>query len=731
MSTLREDGPSTRLSLISSLVIAALAAQAAAAQEQELETIIVTASRRVEPLQTTASSVTAISGNFLVEHGARDIREVMSAVPGLAIVSGVDTKYILRGISTDVWEELRPATAEYLDETPITNPGAWTGALDTLPYLIDMDRVEVLRGPQGTLFGSSSMGGTVRYMTRRPSLDHAESWVEFGTSATAEGSPGWLGQGMFNAPLREGVVALRGVGFYELQGGYIDNLTTGVDDVNETHLYGGRLALEWRPDDRLTAITRLNYQDQTNDGHGWHDLGDPPYSQSRQGDETSTAQRFVASLDIDYLMPTMALHSTTSWTSYDATMRTDLTDYMLLVEGLDNPLTAVSVQDTEEFTQELRLESRETGRFDWLAGLYFQHRDSSYAQDFPAPGFDAQTGGAAAEFGYPDNLYVLEIAQPVDEFAGYGEAGWHPSEKWRLAAGARWFRFDREEHEVADGYWNGGPTDRRGEATESDVSPRLSASYTPSDDRTYYAVISNGYRPGGPNLGQWNAGDCDADLAELGYDSAPTDFTSDELWNYEIGARRMFQDGRLSVAGAVYRIDWSDIQTLVFLDCGWGFVQNNGEARNDGVEFELSYLATPDIDLRLAAGYVDARLESPIAGRGGQPGDPIPGVPDVTGSLSAAWRFFTGSSFSATIRGLWNYVGERYTASDETTRLRMDAYDVLNLRLQIDSDRWGVALMADNVFDDDGVVYVENNAVNAYEVLLRPRTLRLTVRYGF
>lgn len=731
MSTLRKEGQSTRLSLAPVLVITAITAQTAAAQDQELETIVVTASRRLEQLQTSASSVSAISGDFLTEHGARDIREVMAAVPGLAIVSGIDTKYIVRGVSTDVWEELRPATAEYLDETPITNPGAWTGALDTLPYLIDMDRVEVLRGPQGTLFGSSSMGGTVRYMTRRPSLDQAEGWVEAGVSATTHGSPGWSGQGMFNAPLQAGVLALRGVGFYELQGGYIDNLSTGVDDVNEYRLYGGRLALEWRPNDRFTAIARLNYQDQTNDGHGWHDLDDPPYSQSRQGDETSTAERLVANVDIDYVMTAVALHSTTSWTSYDATMRTDLTDYMLLVEGLVNPLTAANQQDTEEFTQELRLESRDTERYDWLAGLYFQNRDSSYAQDFPAPGFDAQTGGAAAAFGYPDNLYVLEIAQPVDEYAAYGEAGWRPSATWRVAAGARWFRFEREEHEVADGYWNGGPTDRRGEATESDVSPRLSASYTPSDDRTYYAVISNGYRPGGPNLAEWSAGNCDADLAEIGYDSAPSDFKSDELWNYEIGARRMYQDGRLSVAGAVYRIDWSDIQTLVFLDCGWGFVQNAGEARNDGVELELSYQPASDVDLRLAGGYVDARLEGPIAGRGGKSGDPIPGVPDVTGSLSAAWRFYEGGAFSATIRGLWSYVGERYTASDESVRLRMDAYDVLNLRLQIDGNRWSAAFMADNVFDDDGIVHLEDNAVNAYEVPVRPRTLRLTVRYDF
>lgn len=731
MSTLRECGLSTRLSLIPVLVVTALTAQTTAAQEQELETIVVTASRRIEPLQTAASSVSVVSGKFIDDLGARDIREVMATVPGLALVSGSDTKYILRGVSTDVWEELRPATAEYLDETPITNPGATLSALDTLPYLIDMERVEVLRGPQGTLFGSSSMGGTVRYMTRRPSLDHAESWVELGTSATTHGSPGWSGKGMFNAPLQEGVLALRGVGFYELQGGYIDNLSTGVDDINDQVLQGGRLALEWRPNDQLTAITRLNYQSQTNDGYGMHDLDDPSNSQTHTTDETTTAERTLASLDVDYVMPAVALHSTTSWTTYDATNRYDLTDYMLLTEGLDNPLTAVNGQDTEEFTQEFRLESRDTKHVDWLAGLYFQHRDNTYTQSFPAPGFDAQTGGAAAAFGYPDNLYVLDLAQPVEELAGYGEVGWRPNEKWRVAAGARWFRYDREEHEQADGYWNGGPTDRRGEATESDVSPRLSASYTPSDDSTYYAVISNGYRPGGPNLAQWSAGNCAADLAELGYDSAPMDFKSDELWNYEIGARRMYQDGRLSVAGAVYRIDWSDIQSYVFLDCGWGFVQNAGEARNDGVELELSYLPTPDIDLRVTGGYVDARLESPIAGRGGESGDPIPGVPDLTGSLSAGWRFFNGSSFSATIRGLWSYVGERYTASDASTRLRMDAYDILNLRLQIDGEHWSAALMADNVFDDDGIVYVEESVIGAYDIPVRPRTFRFTVQYEF
>ena len=725
-----EFGCTTHWPWIAGIAILALVPCIGTAQEPELETIIVTASRRAEPLLTESSSVSAVSGRFIDDFGVHDIREVMTSVPGLGVVSNWDTKYTLRGVSTDTWEEARPATAEYVDETPITNPGSFFWVLDSPPYLIDMDRVEVLRGPQGTLFGASSMGGTIRYLTRRPAMDVVETRVEIGSSGTSHGEMGYSASGMFNAPVQEGVLALRGVAFYDQLGGYIDNLATGEDDVNDTELSGGRLALDWRPNDEFTAIARVNYQRVANGGKDGHDLDGPAHSQSRVMDESSDAERLITSLDIDYELSSVALHSTTSWASYEATSRGDLTDYMFVTSGLVNPLSVVNGQDTQDFIQEIRVESRNTERFDWLAGVYYQHRDNTYSQDFPAPGFDAQTGNAAADFGYPDNLYVLDIEQPVDEIAGYGEFGWHPADRWRLSVGARWFQFDRTEHEQADGYWNGGPTDRKSDASESGVSPRYSIAYTPSDDSTYYAVISNGFRPGGPNLPPWSAGDCEADLAAIGYDSVPLEFSSDELWNYEIGARKAFLDGRLNLAGAIYRIDWDDIQSQVFIDCGWSFMENTGKARNDGVELELSYQPTPDLDLRFAGGYVDAKLESTLPGTSASSGDQLPGVPDLTGNLSASWRFYTGGMYSASVRGMWSYVGDRYTRFDDS-RQRMDAYDVLDLRMQIDGDRWGAAFMLNNVLDDDGVVYVEDSVLGNYEVTIKPRTWRFTLQYAF
>jgi iron complex outermembrane recepter protein len=715
---------------VTGLVLAALATPYSRAQEPELETIVVTASRRAEPLLTESSSVSAVSGRFIDDFGVNDIREVMTSVPGLGVVSNWDTKYTLRGVSTDTWEEARPATAEYVDETPITNPGSFFWVLDSPPYLIDMDRIEVLRGPQGTLFGSSSMGGTIRYLTRRPAMDAVEARAEVGSSGTNHGDNGYSASGMFNAPLREGVLALRGVAFYDQLGGYIDNLATGEDDVNDTELSGGRLALEWHPSDELTAIARVNYQRVANGGKDGHDLDGPANTQYRVMDESSEGERFITSLDIGYVLASVALHSTTSWASYEATSRGDLTDYMYETSGLVNPLSVVNGQDTQDFMQEIRMESRNTERLDWLAGVYFQHRENTYSQDFPAPGFDAQTDNAAADFGYPDNLYVLDIDQPVDEIAGYGEIGWRPADRWRLSMGARWFQFDRTEHEKADGYWNGGPTDRKSDASETDVSPRYSIAYTPTDDSTVYAVISNGYRPGGPNLPPWSAGDCEADLAAIGYDSVPLEFSSDELWNYEIGARKAFLNGRLNLAGVIYRIDWDDIQSQVFVDCGWSFMENSGQARNEGVELELSYLPTPDLELRFAGGYVDAKLETALPGTSAASGDQLPGVPDLTSNLSASWRVYTSGTYSASVRGMWSYVGDRYTRFDDS-RQRMDAYDVLDLRLQVEGNRWGAAISCNNVLDDDGVVYIEESVLGHYEVTIRPRTWQLALRYDF
>jgi outer membrane receptor protein involved in Fe transport len=735
MQGTRAHGPSLRQPLmIPALCLAALAAPCADEREPsaegELETIVVTASRRPEPLLTEASSVSAVSGRFLEDFGARDIRGVMTTVPGLAVVTATDTKYTLRGVSTDVWEEARPATAEYVDETPITNPGSFFWVRDTPLYLVDMDRIEVLRGPQGTLFGSSSMGGTVRYLTRRPSMDTLETRLEGGYSYTTHGESGYSANGTFNVPLQDGVLAMRGVAYYELLGGYVDNITTGEDDIDESEVSGGRVALEWRPNEQFSAIARLLHQRLEIDGYDQHDLDGPAYTQSREMDESSWGERSVASVDIDYVMEAVALHSTTSWARYEAENRTDLVDYLYATTGMVNPLTVISGQDTDDFMQEIRIESRNTGRFDWLAGVYFQHRENTYSQDFPAPGFDAQTGGAAAAFGYPDNLYVLDLDQPVDELAAYGELGWRPTESWRLSIGARWFEFERTEHEQADGYWNGGPTDRKNDASESDVSPRYAIAYTPTGDSTYYAVVSNGYRPGGPNLPPWSAGSCDADLEELGYDSAPVDFSSDELWNYEIGARKAFLDGRLSLAGALYRIDWKNIQTQIFVDCGWSFVDNAGKARNDGVELELSYQPTAAIDVRIAGGYVDARLESDLPGTTGQSGEELPGVADLTGNVSAGWRFLAGNAYSASVRGMWSYVGDRWTRFDDSRQL-MQAYDVLDLSLQVAGERWEASLMFSNVLDEDGVVYVEDSVLGNYEVTVRPRTLRLTLQYDF
>jgi outer membrane receptor protein involved in Fe transport len=734
MRRLQGGGQSARPWLIPGVALAVLAAPAFAQEAQELETIIVTATRRDESLQTVAASVSAVSGSFIDDIGARNIREVMGMVPGLAIVTTGDTKYILRGVSTDTWEEQRPATAEYLDETPITSPGSIIWALDSTPYLIDMDRVEVLRGPQGTLFGSSSMGGTVRYITRRPTMNRAESWVQLGAATTTHGEPGYSASGMFNAPLQEGVLALRGVGYYDVLGGFIDNHGNGVNDINESQFSGGRLALEWHPNDRIAAIARVSLQRQDDGGSTQRDLADPPNSQTRMTDESSTARRIVSNVDVSYVTAAVTLRSITSWATTDITNRTDGTQLLFSIEGLQNPLSLVNGQDTDDFIQEFRVESDDSKTFDWLAGVFYQHRDNVYTQSFPSPGYDELSGGAAAAFGHPDNLYVLDLAQPVEELAGYGEVGWRPAERWRLSAGARWFRFERSEHEQADGVWNGGPTDRTGKATESSVSPRYTISYKPDDDRTYYAVASNGYRPGGPNLGEPGGIDCSADLAAHGYDSAPLNFKSDELWNYEIGARQAWPEQRLSLAGALYRIDWSRMQNPVFLDCAWGFVQNAGKARNDGVELEVAYALTSDIDFRLSGSYVDARLEHPGPGVPGLQGDRLPGVPDFSGAVSARWLLFRGESFAASVYGMWTYVGDRYSGyydSGTDSRLLMTAYDILDLRLQLDSEHWNAALIADNLLDEDGVVAVYGEPSTRYQVPVRPRTLRLTLQYRF
>jgi iron complex outermembrane receptor protein len=670
------------------------------------EEIIVTATKRAASVQDVPFSVNAQTQQDIQRTGSGTLEELSRNVAGLAIqnLGPGQSQVSIRGVSAGQVIRDQPGVKEqvgiYLDESVISL-SLFTPDVD----LYDLNRVETLRGPQGTLFGSGSVGGTIRYITNPANLDQFEGSVEGNINTIDDGGTGGHVKGMLNVPFADGTAALRIVGYHTEYAGFIDALREGGgidEDVNSGTRTGGRISLTVHPTDNITITPRVVYQKIDMDGFNREEVFNlfaNPFTTTRPAVTFAERQQFLLlneEFKDEFVLADVT--ATIGFDGFDLTSVSSYIDRSILVSRDASALTGSvtvrplglccgfpesaallpsNLRDTtslQQFTQEVRLSSNGGGRFQWLLGAFYADIQRDYAQRLPTPGYDAVTdaalGPGTAEaffngFG-PDSPYSADLPYDISQFAVFGEASYDFTDRLTLTVGARYYDFDEERRFHSGGLFSNG--DDRIDSTASEgVSPRVLVSYRATDSLTLNAQASKGFRVGGAN-DPLNIPICDAatnDAANFG--GFPT-YDDETLWNYEGGAK--FNRGGLTFNVAGYYSDIKNLQVTADAGSCSSRVVFNADAHSTGLEAELGATLFEGFEVSLAGSVVQAEFDETRNAVGGgvlagiREGNRLPSVPDYQVAATAAY-YFPFASFGSDTEGFFaasvQHVGSRFT----------------------------------------------------------------------
>lgn len=753
---------------VSLIALAALMVPGVAfSQDSEaVSEIIVTAQKRAERIQDVPISITAITADALQKRGLAQMGDYLLAQPSVMIQDRgpARNQIVIRGVSATVGNET-PTVAFYIGETPLTS-GLGFGA-NGFPDLrtFDVSRVEVLRGPQGTLYGAGSMGGTVKVVPNEAIIGKFEGAVEASLSSTRHGGLGYSGGAALNVPLGE-TLATRVTGYHYRDAGFIDNRYPGSldptapvaalggaswadlgvssfgvpayadKDANSSRVDGVRASLTFQPVEVLKINLGAMYQRSIADGLPENLPGLGTYVQSRFLNEKLRDAFELYNATISYDFGIASITSATAYLKRDQLQDRDVSSFFL-----GTPMSLADVNSNKNFTQEIRVESDQNQPISLLAGGFYSHSTSRATQDAAWQGtnqslteFANAALGAAVAPG--DTLYRRDDGNKGEQIAGFGQVSYAPIETVKLTAGLRVARYTLATEASADGVLNGGPSGYSIRTKESVSTPNFQIEFKPDRDQLYYVRAAKGFRLGAPN--QPLPTTCAADLAALGLTTAPASVKSDTLWSYEAGAKRSFDGGRTVVNAAVFYIDWNDIQTSFLLpNCGFSFTGNAGTARSKGVELDFSTRVASNLTLSGALSYTDAKLrvDSPAgAGVGGKKGDRLPGIPRWSIQAGAQYDFMvSGRESFARIDG--RYISDysnRFPGATDGAPSPSGDFAVVDARIGTDlAEGLQAEIFASNLFDTKQLLIVDTELPDQRQVLGRPRTIGATLRYRY
>jgi iron complex outermembrane recepter protein len=736
--------------------------------EGVLSEVVVTATRRDETVQDVPYNIQAISAQTLQVLGALEQRDFARMIPGLSMLDlgardGV--LLVLRGLTTGSNSgPLGQTTTTYVDDTQVD---LYFGLLDL--KLLDFDRIEVLRGPQGTLYGGGAIGGTVRYISTKPDLVDAAARADAGMSFTEGGGTNYDVSGMLNLPLIDDKLALRvNLGRFD-NDGFIDNVRLGQSRINWDRTLSGRLALLAKPNDQLQA-TLTHYYQRGRYGarsEAYEMLGDARVDDSVPG--AGQRRTGLSSLSLTYDFGSSELTSSSSYVRErgrnfdDATYAVrDQIFTSFLPPELVPELTVSSERQRfgRTFSQELRLVSKDAQRWDWLAGLYwYDSKTREVLQERVPTPFPGQTDFEDFVIGAPLNddreFFLTSDPTTTQQWSVFGEVGLRLTPELRMSLGARHFDYRlRETFYAIDQYFGIDARDAQGFARTTPLEGeysfgvadddgqiyRFNASYDLTPDDLIYTTIAEGYRPGGFNLVTPNTG---VAIDERAY-------SPDSIESYEIGGKFSFLDKRVYVSSALYYIDWADIQTSVLSDLGFFVFGNAGKASARGFELELQSRGVwlDDLTMSLGYAYTHVQLEESIIGLGLK-GDTAPRVPEHSGSLMLDYAFTGLGDWDAGITATTAFTDNSHdalgplvpeadgTLSPNAFYLQQDAYWLTNLSMRFGRNAWHARLFVDNAFNENAELYRGlANANSPYRSpfvgrgVNRPRTIGLMLTWN-
>ncbi|HEX8224894.1 MAG TPA: TonB-dependent receptor [Allosphingosinicella sp.] len=756
------------------------------------ETIVVTATKRETTLLEVPFSINAQTEEDIQKLGAGTIEDLSRNVAGLTVqnLGPGQSQISIRGVSAGQIIRDQPGVKEqvgvYLDESVISL-SLFQPDLD----LFDLNRVETLRGPQGTLFGSGSVGGTIRYITNQPELSKFEGVVEANLHKVEDGDFGGHFKGAVNVPLGDHA-AIRAVGYNTEYAGFIDaRHEAGVNkDVNDGRRTGGRIALRMEPTENITITPRIVYQSVRSHGFNRqevYNLYANPFTTTRPAIQLGEREQFLrlrerfaddtllADLTASADLGGVDLTSVTTYINRDILVSRDASaltgsvsvDLALHPSSVELPSNLVDTTDLTTWTQELRLSSSGDGPFQWLIGAFYSDVDRKYTQRLPTPGYDVHVNArfgagtaAAVANGFPLNSpYNADLPYDIQQLALFGEASYDITEALTATAGLRYYDFKEVRGFKSGGLFANG--DNQTDETKSDgFSPRLLLSYEAADDVIINLQASKGFRLGGVN-DPLNEGLCSAqDVIDYGgFDR----YDDESLWNYEAGVKSQF--GAISFNAAAFYTDISNLQITADAGSCSSRVVFNADAHTMGLEFELSARPVQGLDLSIAGSWVEAEFDETRLKQNGQvlegirDGNRLPSVPKFQIAASAFYTFPVGDDGDeAYVGATFQHVGTRFTqpgdqennprtfvhglpyggapASASTTLdLELPDYQLVNLSAGMEfANGFDLTVYVNNLFDENAILAFDRERGGRARLgfhVGQPRTIGVTARQRF
>jgi iron complex outermembrane recepter protein len=759
------------------------------------EEITVTAMLREQTVGDVPFSIAAPSEDELRNRGADNIEGVAANVAGFTVqnLGPGQSQVALRGVSAGQVVRDQPGVKEqvgaYLDDS-IISLSLFTPDLD----LFDVGRVEVLRGPQGTLFGAGSLSGTVRYISNQPEIGVKKYFAELGGSKVSGGSAGGNAKFGFNAPLGE-TAALRVAAYYSRIAGYIDAVQPNLsvnEDVNTGNRTGVRASLKLQPSENFSITPRLVYQKVEMDGWNRIDIYNilaNPFTNSRpkvtlgerqqftQVGEPFTDDFLLGDVNLRYNFGTVALTSITSYTKRDVLVVRDAGALTSSITGgtialpenvytLDAPLDDKT--DAKVWTQELRLAGGKD-KVQWVVGGFYSNNTRDYGQSLLVSGFEGLTGiPTAGRFGAGrDVLFWSDLHYELKQFAAFGEATIAASDRLSLTAGLRYYDFEEDRTQVFDGIF-ADPGGAPAATNANGLAPRFIASYAANDRIKLNAQASRGFRLGGIN-DPLNVPLCTAaDRATFG---GRENWEDETAWNYEVGAKSRIMGGRGSFNIAAYNMEIRDLQATVTAgSCSSRVVFNVPKARSRGVEVELAGAPNSNFDFSISGTLNDSKLRSSLTSTsaggvtsivsGIEDGNRLPTVPKVQLAAAATYQWQVMQDALAYVTGTFQHTGSRFTqigdqgAGFGTVNLRafpgtiggpltqntfvfdpeLPSYNILNARVGVIRDKWDLSIYGHNLGDERAFLALDQERGTLARVgylTNQPRTFGVTLRLNF
>jgi iron complex outermembrane receptor protein len=729
------------------------------AQGPVLQEVVVSAQKRDTKLQDTPISITAVTGADLAAAGISDVQAIAQRTPGVAISSAGPGRsvYNINGISSAAGSS--STVGFYLDDIPLTpaTDGSQTARFFFDPDLFDVSRVEVLRGPQGTLYGAGSMGGTIRIIANAPQMSQFSAAATADGSNTSHGGTNWSANAMLNIPLIGDWAALRIAASEKNYDGWIDrvvlnpfpvatNRTTRGDalaapvsrvatDVNTEDLQAARIRLLIEPLAEFKMTLGFDYQHMSQGGYDTVDVppGGQYYAHFAAFDTAEPAfdQSKVFSANLQYSFEKAQLISTSALVERDS-LQTEETgeNYNFLFGAIGAPLLPTKIinnHTNRQFSEEARLVSTGYDSLHYVVGVFYETFDNTFNNNSVVPEYLAIFG--------TDKVAVSHLREHLKQIAGFGEVSYEFLQHWTATAGLRWYHFSDDDYTNTGLSLTAAPPPlnvQNQSATGGTWLPKASLSYEPTKQLLTYFTYSQGSRIGGNNINvpTTGANSCVPFLDALGLTQVPPRYDGDSVKSYELGAKSTLLNGRVTVNTSLFYINWDKVQQEAILGCGYPLTLNEGTAVSKGGNVELNAQLSAAWRVGMATGYTNAEVGETIPGIVNK-GEQLQNVPKFTNS---AWI-----DLEQPLTGRLSLIGRvsnSYYGSSRDTGYK-PAYDLVSLRVGLASEKtWSASLYMDNV--TDRVAYLSNTISLAANIPTldrvatnRPRTSGIELRYQF